>query len=80
MQLVADHLNDGGVFLQWINSQFVDEKLLKNLCATILDVYPHVRIYQWSPQVLFFVASDQPMNIEEQILTSGRPFRDAPLF
>ena len=80
MQLVADHLNDGGVFLQWINSQFVDEKLLKNLCATILDVYPHVRIYQWSPQVLFFVASDQPMDIEEQILTSGRPFRDAPLF
>jgi spermidine synthase len=80
MQLVADHLNDGGVFLQWINSQFVDEKLLKNLCATILDVYPHVRIYQWSPQVLFFVASDQPMNIEEQILTTGRPFSDAPLF
>ena len=80
MQLVADHLNDGGVFLQWINSQFVDEKLLKNLCATILDVYPHVRIYQWSPQVLFFVASDQPMNVEEQILRSGRPFVDAPLF
>jgi len=80
MRLVADHLNDGGVFLQWINSQFVDEKLLKNLCATILDVYPHVRIYQWSPQVLFFVASDQPMDIEEQMLTSGRPFRDAPLF
>lgn len=80
MQLVADHLNEGGVFLQWINSQFVDEKLLKNLCATILDVYPHVRIYQWSPQVLFFVASDEPMDVEKQIVSSGRPFRDAPLF
>ena len=24
MQMVSDHLNAGGVFLQWINSQFVD--------------------------------------------------------
>ncbi|MGI9272134.1 MAG: fused MFS/spermidine synthase [Woeseiaceae bacterium] len=80
MALVADHLNEGGVFLQWINSQFVDETLLKSLCATILEVYPHVRIYQWSPQVLFFVASDQPMDVEQQILSSGRPFKDAPLF
>lgn len=80
MALVADHLNDGGVFLQWINSQFVNEKLLRSLCATILDVYPYVRIYQWSPQVLFFVASDRPMDVEQQILKTGRPFKDAPLF
>ena len=80
MQMVSDHLNDEGVFLQWINSQFVDEELLKSLCATILDVYPQVRIYQWSPQVLFFLASDQPMDLERQMLETGRPFRDAPLF
>ena len=80
MQMVSDHLNNNGVFLQWINSQFVDEALLKSLCATILDVYPQVRIYQWSPQVLFFLASDQPMDVERQMLETGRPFRDAPLF
>lgn len=80
MALVADHLNENGVFLQWINSQFVNEELLKSLCATILDVYPHVRMYQWSPQVLFFVASEKPMDVEQQILNSGRPFKDAPLF
>ncbi len=80
MQLVADHLNEGGVFLQWINTQFIDESLLRSLCATILDVYPNVRVYQWAPQVLFFVASDQPMDVERQILETGRPFRDAPLF
>jgi spermidine synthase len=80
MRLVADHLNEGGVFLQWINTQFVDERLLKSLCATILDVYPNVRVYQWAPQVLFFVASDQPMNVEREILTTGRPFRDDPFF
>lgn len=80
MRLVADHLADDGVFLQWINSQFLDEALLKNLCATILDVYSHVRVYQWSPQVLFFLASEQPLEIEKQILSTGRPFRDDPLF
>lgn len=80
MQLVAEHLTDEGVFLQWINSQFLDEALLKNLCATILDVYPHVRIYQWSPQVLFFLASQRPLDVEREILSTGRPFRDDPLF
>jgi predicted membrane-bound spermidine synthase len=80
MQLVAEHLHDSGVFLQWINTQFIDEGLLKSLCATILDSYGYVRIYQWSPQVLFFVASDEPMDVEQQILKTGRPFRDAPFF
>ena len=80
MEMVSDHLNAGGVFLQWINSQFVDEALLKSLCATILDVYPNVRIYQWSPQVLFFLASHEPMDVERQMMESGRPLRDAPLF
>jgi len=80
MQMVSEHLNDDGVYLQWINSQFVDEALLKSLCATILDVFPNVRIYQWSPQVLFLLASDEPMDIERQILETGRPFSDAPLF
>lgn len=80
MQLAADRLNEGGVYLQWINTQFVDENLLKSLAATILDVYPYARAYQWAPQVLFFVASDQPMDVEREMLATGRPFRDAPLF
>ena len=80
MQMVSENLSSDGIFLQWINTQFVDEQLLRDLCATIADVYPHVRMYQWSPQVLFFLASDQPMPIEEQILNTGRPFSDAPSF
>jgi spermidine synthase len=80
MRLVAEHLTEDGVFLQWINTQFLDEALLKSLCATILDVYPHVRVYQWSPQVIFFLAAQQPLDVEKDILTTGRPFRDDPLF
>lgn len=78
MALVKEHLTDDGVFLQWMNTQFVDEHLLKSLCATLLDVYPHVRVYQWDPEVLFFLGSEQPLNVEQAMLESGAPIKDHP--
>ena len=33
LQLAKEKLSEDGVFLQWINSQFVDEKLLKILTS-----------------------------------------------
>lgn len=80
MQLVSDHLTEDGVFLQWINSQFLDENLLKSLSATIADVYPYVRVYQWTPEVLFFLAAPKPLDVEQNIIASNRPFIDAPTF
>lgn len=76
MSLANAHLNDGGVYLQWMNTQFVDEALLKSLCATMLAVFDHVRVYQWDPEVLFFLGSSQPLNLEVDIATTGRPFVD----
>ncbi len=55
MSLANDHLTEGGVFLQWMNTQFVNEELLRSLCATMLAVFDHVRVYQWDPEVLFFL-------------------------
>ena len=76
MSLAHEHLSDDGVYLQWMNSQFVDEDLLKSLCATMLDVFPYVSVYQWTQEVLFFLGSDQPFNIEENLLNTGRPLND----
>jgi len=76
MTLARDHLTDSGVYLQWMNSEFVDEFLLRGLCATMLDVFPYVRIYQWDSQVLFFLGSEQPLNVEADIVRTGRPFSD----
>ena len=56
-------LSEDGVFLQWINSQFVDEKLLKILTATIVNEFNYVELYQPERQVLMFVASDNPIDI-----------------
>ncbi len=80
MELVADHLTEDGVFLQWINSQFLDESLFKSLSATIADVYPYVRVYQWTPEVLFFLAAPKPLDVEQKIISSNRPFIDSPEF
>lgn len=63
-QLVRDHLQPEGIFLQWMNCGFVDVELLKSMGATLLDVFPHVRLYEPTEEVLMFVASDKPMTPE----------------
>lgn len=76
MQLARAHLSEQGVFLQWMNTEFVDEFLLRSLCATLLDVFPYVRVYQWDPEVLFFLGSDAPLNVELDMARTGRPIYD----
>ena len=71
--LVKDHLNPGGVFLQWMNSEFVDEDLLRTLAATVLDTFENVRVYATTGTVLLFLASDGPLDIERQVLRTGQP-------
>jgi len=75
MQLVRSRLTSEGVFLQWMNTQFVSEPLLKSLVATILDVFPYVRAYQFDENVLFFLASDAEIEPEARILATGEPFK-----
>jgi hypothetical protein len=80
MQIASDRLTDDGVYLQWMNTQFVDADLLRSLCATMLDVFDHVRIYQWDAQVLFFLGSAQALDVELDIVRTGRPLSDDPGF
>jgi spermidine synthase len=79
MALAKDHLTEDGVYLQWMNTQFLDKFLLQSLSATMLDVFPYVRIYQWNREVLFFLGSDKPLNVEMDIARTGRPMSDDPL-
>ncbi|MED5261285.1 MAG: fused MFS/spermidine synthase [Myxococcota bacterium] len=66
--LVKDHLEPGGVFVQWIGLAFVDQELLRVLVATLLDVFPHVRVYSPpSYAAVLFVASEQALPIEETV-------------
>ena len=71
--LAKDHLNPGGVFLQWMNSEFLSEDLLRTLAATVRDTFEHVRVYAATGTVLLFLASDEPLNIERQLIRTGQP-------
>lgn len=73
--LAREHLTEDGVFLQWMNSEFVDADLLRSLAATLADVFEYVRLYQVDPTVLQFLASDEPLDVELDLVRTGEPLR-----
>ncbi|NQV28747.1 MAG: fused MFS/spermidine synthase [Rhodopirellula sp.] len=75
MQLVRGRLSEDGVFLQWMNSHYVDKELLRSLGATMLDCFENVRVYQPHSGLLLFLASQSPLNVEQQIVETGLPLR-----
>jgi len=76
MQLAKRSLNDAGVFLQWMDAGYLSEELLQSLTKTLLVVYENVRVYHFSPSVLFFLASDESLEIEQEIIRTGVPFKN----
>jgi spermidine synthase len=78
MQQARDHLTEGGVFVQWMNVNFVNEPLLRSLTATLLHVFPNVRIYRPDPATLVFLASSAPFNLEQQVAATGLPLSNSP--
>lgn len=63
---VSDRLNPGGVFLQWMASEFVDPDLTASMAATLTDVFPNVRLYSPFVGSLLFVCSDKVMDAERR--------------
>jgi spermidine synthase len=79
MQLAHDRLEPGGVFVQWMNVIFMDEALMRSLTATLLAVFPEVRVYRPDPNTIVFLASDLPLNPERYLAETGLPLRNSPL-
>ncbi len=78
MRQVRDHLNEDGVFVQWMNISFLDEDLLRSLAATLRDVYRYVRVYRPDPSTLIFLASDTSLELEEVMLRYDSPLVYSP--
>ncbi len=78
MRQVRDHLNDDGVFVQWMNVTFLDEPLLRSLTATLVAAFGEVRLYRPDADTLLFLASAKPLNVEAELIASGHPLSDAP--
>ena len=73
---VRSKLNEGGVFLQWMNAEFVDEPLLRTLAATLVAEFEYVRLYHPANRVLMFLASNAPLDVELELARTGRPIGD----
>jgi spermidine synthase len=79
LQQARAHLNDGGVFVQWMNVTFVDEDLLRSLAATLLATFDDVRLYRPDPSTLVFLASTAPLDVEQELASTGTPLTYAPV-
>jgi spermidine synthase len=77
MQQARTHLNDDGVFVQWMNVAFLDEALLRSLTATLLQAFGEVRVYRPDPNTLIFLASARPLDVETQLVATGLPLATA---
>jgi predicted membrane-bound spermidine synthase len=56
--LVSDHLEPGGIFVQWIGLAFVDEPLLRSIVATLLEAFPEVAVFRPVAGAVLFAASN----------------------
>ena len=78
---VREHLNEDGVVLQWMDAEFVDEPLFQSVGATLLSVFPEVRLYHPTETSLLFLASATPLQPEREAVDPNGPLaRDSEYF
>jgi spermidine synthase len=67
MAIAHEHLSAGGMFVQWMDSHFVDDELFDVLVATLADVFDNVQLFipPNAPSMLLFVASDDAIRIPD---------------
>jgi len=74
-ELARERLTPGGVFVQWIGLSLVDAPLLRTLVATLVETFPHVRVYRPHWSAVLFLASEAPLPVEER---AARALAQAP--
>lgn len=65
--IAKQHLQPGGVFVQWIGTPFVDLPLMRALCATLLEHFSHLRVYQPTRGTFILLASDTVLQLERRV-------------
>jgi spermidine synthase len=77
---VALRLNEGGIFLQWVQAYEVDGRTVRSVFATLASVFPEVELWQLGPGDLLLVASKKPLVLDAAELRNriqSEPFRTA---
>ena len=67
LALAKSRLSEGGVFLQWMDMEFLNPQLFRDLVATLRSEFKHVVMYQPTAGGFNFLASDNPVDIRETL-------------
>jgi len=67
-EAVDGRLDDGGLFLQWVQAYEVDAKTLHTVYATLAAVFPYVQTWELHAGDLALVASRKPLALDADAL------------
>jgi spermidine synthase len=76
----ADRLNDGGVFVHWVQAYEIDTPTLRTIYGTLGSVFPQIETWHTNPGDLVLVASKQPRTYRVDDLArriAEEPFKSA---
>ena len=79
-QSIDSRLEDGGIFVQWVQSYDVHTSTIQTIFATMLSVFPSVEIWQGVGGDLLLLASRRPLDHDVARLAARmrqEPFRSA---
>src|SRR5262249_20573772 len=73
-------LNEGGLFLQWVQAYNVDGQAVRTIYATLASVFPEVETWELAVNDLLLVASGKPVSHRVDDLSARiaeEPFKSA---
>jgi spermidine synthase len=79
-QAIAQKLNKGGLFAQWMQAYDMDIRTIRIFYATVSSVFPHIETWQTQSGDLLLIASKDPITYDIDLLRSraaAEPFRTA---
>ncbi len=74
---VVERLNDGGLFLQWLQAYEVDSRTIRTAVATLASAFPAVETWRTTYRDLLLVCSLQPVKYDASILRAR--IREEPI-
>lgn len=73
-------LEEGGLFVQWVQGYEIDESTIRTIAATLRSVFAHVEVWQTKPDDMLWVCSPRPFHYPVERIrqrTIQEPFRSA---
>jgi spermidine synthase len=79
-QAIAEKLNHGGFFAQWLQAYDVDQRTIQIFYATLSSVFPHIETWRTQDNDLLLIGSQEPMTYDVPALReriTQEPFKSA---